>query len=44
MIARDAVERIKPSELSVMPEGLFDKLSEPQIRDLFGYLQSSGGR
>ena len=25
-----------------MPEGLLDKLGEPQIRDLFRYLQSSG--
>jgi putative membrane-bound dehydrogenase-like protein len=40
MIARESVEMVKPSDVSVMPEGLLDKLSEPQIRDLFRYLQS----
>ncbi len=44
IIARDAVEDAKPSEVSLMPEGLLDKLPEPQIRDLFRYIQSSGGR
>ncbi|HKI17896.1 MAG TPA: PVC-type heme-binding CxxCH protein, partial [Isosphaeraceae bacterium] len=42
VIARDSIEGIKPSDVSVMPEGLLDKLSEPQIRDLFRYLQSQG--
>jgi len=32
----------KKSDVSVMPEGLLDKLTEPQIRDLFRYLQSQG--
>ena len=44
VIARDAVEAVKPSEVSLMPEGMLDKLTEPQIRDLFRYLQSSAGR
>jgi putative membrane-bound dehydrogenase-like protein len=44
VISRDAVEGVKPSEVSLMPEGLLDKLTEPQIRDLFRYLQSSGVR
>ena len=44
VIPRDAVEDVKPSDLSLMPEGLLDKLGEPQIRDLFRYLQSSGGQ
>ena len=44
VIARDAVEAVKPSEVSLMPEGMLDKLTEPQIRDLFRYIQSSGGR
>ena len=44
VIARDAIEDAKPSEVSLMPEGLLEKLPEPQIRDLFRYLQSSGGR
>jgi putative heme-binding domain-containing protein len=42
VIARDSIERIKPSDVSVMPEGMLDKLTEPQIRDLFRYLQSQG--
>jgi putative heme-binding domain-containing protein len=40
VVARQAVEEIKPSDVSVMPEGLLDKLTDPQIRDLFRYLQS----
>jgi putative membrane-bound dehydrogenase-like protein len=44
VIPREAVEEARPSEVSLMPEGLLDKLTEPQIRDLFRYLQSPGGR
>ena len=44
VIPREAVEEAKASEVSLMPEGLLDKLTEPQIRDLFRYVQSSGGR
>ncbi len=44
VVSRDAVEEARPSEVSLMPEGLLDKLPEPQIRDLFRYLQSPGGR
>ncbi len=43
-ISRQSVEAIKPSAVSLMPEGLLDKLTEPQIRDLFRYVQSSGPR
>jgi putative heme-binding domain-containing protein len=39
VIPRDSVEDVKPSDVSLMPEGLLDRLSEPQIRDLFRYLQ-----
>jgi putative membrane-bound dehydrogenase-like protein len=42
VIARESIEDVKPSDVSVMPEGLLDKLTEPQIRDLFRYLQSQG--
>jgi putative membrane-bound dehydrogenase-like protein len=42
VIARESIEAVKPSNVSVMPEGLLDKLTEPQIRDLFRYLQSQG--
>ncbi len=43
-INRDLIEESKPADLSLMPEGLLEKLSEPQIRDLFRYMQSSGVR
>ncbi len=36
----DNIELIKPSEFSLMPNGLIEKFSEEQIRDLLGYLQS----
>jgi putative membrane-bound dehydrogenase-like protein len=42
VVPRSQVDQIKPSDVSLMPEGLLDKLPEPQIRDLFRYLQSSG--
>jgi putative membrane-bound dehydrogenase-like protein len=44
VLPRDQIEEVKRSDLSVMPEGLLDKLSEPQIRDLFRYIQSQGGK
>ncbi len=36
------IEASKPSDVSLMPEGLLDPLTEDQIRDLFKYLQSGG--
>jgi putative membrane-bound dehydrogenase-like protein len=42
VVSRSQVEEMKPSEVSLMPEDLLDKLAESQIRDLFRYLQSSG--
>jgi putative membrane-bound dehydrogenase-like protein len=36
------IEASKPSDVSLMPEGLLDPLKEEQIRDLFRYIQSSG--
>ena len=42
VLPRDAVEEMKPSAVSLMPEGQLDKLRDDQIRDLFRYLQSSG--
>ena len=37
-INRDLIEESKPADVSLMPEGLLEKLTEPQIRDLFRYL------
>jgi putative membrane-bound dehydrogenase-like protein len=42
VVPRDQVEEIKPSAVSLMPEGLLDKLPDAQVRDLFKYLQSRG--
>ncbi len=44
VIPRDTIEARRPSDVSLMPDGLLDKLSESQIRDLFRYLQSPAGR
>lgn len=41
VIPRDQIEEMKPSPISLMPEGQLDKLPETQVRDLFKYLQTS---
>jgi putative membrane-bound dehydrogenase-like protein len=41
VVAREQIEEMKPSDVSLMPEGLLDKLREDQVRDLFKYLQSN---
>jgi putative membrane-bound dehydrogenase-like protein len=40
VISREDVEAIKPSETSMMPEGLLERLSPQELRDLFAYLAS----
>ena len=42
VVPRDEVEEVKPSPISLMPDGMLDKLPEDKVRDLFRYLQSSG--
>ena len=39
-VAVDDIEARKLTDLSPMPEGLLDRLSEQELRDLFGYLRS----
>jgi putative heme-binding domain-containing protein len=39
-LAKADIEEYKATPKSIMPEGLLDKLSEDQVRDLFSYLQS----
>ncbi|MGI9471131.1 MAG: PVC-type heme-binding CxxCH protein [Rubripirellula sp.] len=39
VLPRAEIEAVKESEVSVMPAGLLDPLSEREIRDLIGYLQ-----
>lgn len=38
-VAREDIERQKPSKLSLMPDALLQSLSPREIRDLFAYLQ-----
>jgi putative heme-binding domain-containing protein len=38
---RRTIDEIKPTTVSLMPDGLLQNLSTEQIRDLFGYLMSS---
>ncbi|MEO7298201.1 MAG: PVC-type heme-binding CxxCH protein [Verrucomicrobiota bacterium] len=37
---RSSIESIRESDLSLMPEGLLDNLSETEVRDLIAYLMS----
>jgi putative heme-binding domain-containing protein len=41
VVPRDQIEEMKSSDVSLMPDGLLDKLGEDQVRDLFKYLQSN---
>jgi putative membrane-bound dehydrogenase-like protein len=41
VVSREDVEAIKPSPTSMMPEGLLERLSPQEVRDLFAYLASS---
>jgi putative heme-binding domain-containing protein len=40
-VPKKEIERRSPSKLSFMPEGLLQKLSDEEVRDLIGYLQGS---
>ncbi len=37
VVAKDDVESRQESAVSMMPEGLFDKLTRDEVRDLIGY-------
>jgi putative membrane-bound dehydrogenase-like protein len=39
-VAKTAIENQTRSPVSMMPEGLFDRLSDQDLRDLVGYLQA----
>ena len=41
VIARDEIEEMQESELSIMPERQLDVLSPDQVQDLMGYLMSA---
>ena len=38
MIPREDIEQYKPSNVSMMPEGQLERLTDQEIRDLFAYL------
>jgi putative heme-binding domain-containing protein len=40
-LSKDAIEQIKPSKGSLMPEGLLKSLGQQQVRDLFAYLRTT---
>jgi hypothetical protein len=40
VVSRTDVEAIRDSELSLMPEGLIDTLTEKEVCDLIAYLMS----
>jgi putative membrane-bound dehydrogenase-like protein len=40
-LPRDAIEELKPSKSSLMPEGLLKDFNEQHVRDLFAYLRST---
>jgi putative heme-binding domain-containing protein len=42
VVARDRIAAMKASPVSLMPEGLLDKIPEDRVRDLFRYIQSAG--
>ena len=41
VVAHGDIEVIEPAEKSLMPEGIVEKLSPDQLRDLFSYLERS---
>src|SRR5262249_44109504 len=41
ILPREDVEAIRPSATSMMPEGMLERLSSQEIRDLFAYLASA---
>ena len=43
-VQRDEIEEMKPSPVSLMPEGLLDTLDRDEVLDLIAYLLSRGDR
>jgi hypothetical protein len=41
LIPKEEVDKVKLSELSMMPEGLLNALSEPEVLDLVAYLRTA---
>ena len=43
-VDRDKIEEMKPSPVSMMPEGLLNTLDRDEVLDLVAYLLSRGDR
>ena len=43
-VSREDIETIRKLSTSLMPDGILTPLSDLQVRDLFGFLQSTSGR
>ncbi len=41
ILPREDIEEIKPSTVSMMPEGQLERLTPQEVRDLFAYLAAS---
>jgi len=41
ILPREDLEAIKPSSISMMPEGQLERLTPQEVRDLFAYLAST---
>lgn len=41
LLPKNEIDQRQPSKLSLMPEGVLDKLSEGELRDLIGYLSGA---
>jgi putative heme-binding domain-containing protein len=42
VLPREDVDQVKPSNVSMMPEGQLERLTDQEIRDLFAYLAAKG--
>ncbi len=42
VIARNKIEEMAPSPVSLMPEKILEPLSDPELCDLFAFLQGDG--
>jgi putative heme-binding domain-containing protein len=43
IVPKDEIERRSVSKVSFMPEGILQKLTDEEVRDLIGYLQAADG-
>ncbi|MFC1757213.1 c-type cytochrome [Planctomycetota bacterium] len=43
-IARESIQEMKPSPISLMPTGLLDSLNDTEVLDLIAYLMSRGNK